>query len=465
MAAAAKNALRQVPEAGGMLGFVGGVARGLKENRPYQFLREWHNEQGPLLKVNMVAIKAVSVVDPNVVKWVTRNDPARFTKGKAYDSIKRGWLDNSLVVNEDEEWRRKRSIYNKAFKIGAIRSYVPLFQDIAEGTAAQWSQKAEKQELVDAVKGFESVALEAIGRAGFGVEGMGKPGNKYAHAFVSYLDVLQDEITKPVFLLLPQPLRQYITKIRGRDHLRTMNEEAMRITGADAAQPSRGEETRKNLVSLIKDAAAEEGSDLDPEQLAREANLFLFAGHDTTSASLAWVFASLGSNPEIQQKAYEEVSAVAESELADAFSDPRSFPYVGACIRETLRLYPPANIVMRKSKFDEELGGYAVPAGTELGLNIWCMHRDPEAFEEPDAFTPERWLTTDTEQLKRMQDYFVPFMVGARSCIGQHFSMMEMKIVIASLLRRFSVELASSPQVKQRMLLLPDNILLRCKAR
>jgi cytochrome P450 len=445
------------------LSFVSGIARGLKENKPYGFLRQWHNENGSMLSVNMIAMQSVSVVDPQVVKWVTRNDPARFTKGLGYESIKRGWLDHSLVLNEGEEWRRKRSIYNAAFKISAIRSYVPLFLEIAKTAAQQWQQSHEQQKLVDAVASFESVALEAIGQAGFGTQGMGKPGNKFAKSFVSYLDVLQDEITSPALMMLPKSWRQRVTKYRGGTHLETMNSESLRISGESGKVSSGVEQTRQNLVALIQESAAAEGEDIDPEQLARESNLFLFAGHDTTSASLAWAFASLAANPEVQQRAYEEVAQV--EDLQSVVSDPRSLPYLGAIIRETLRLYPPASMVIRRTKFDEELGGYQIPAGTDLTLNIWCMHRDPKVFENADSFMPDRWVDADAASLKRMQDHWVPFMVGARSCIGQQFSLMEMRVVIATLLRKFSVQLESVPQVKQRMLLLPSNIKLRCTPR
>eukprot|EP00930_Biecheleria_cincta_P000487 TRINITY_DN10105_c0_g1_i1.p1 TRINITY_DN10105_c0_g1~~TRINITY_DN10105_c0_g1_i1.p1 ORF type:complete len:469 (+),score=89.60 TRINITY_DN10105_c0_g1_i1:81-1487(+) len=466
----AARVLRQLPEPGHGLSFVAGLTRGLKENKPYGFLRDWHDQHGPLLKINMLVIKSVSIVDAQVVKWVTRNDPARFTKGSGYESIQRGWLDNSLVLSEDEEWRRKRSVYNRAFKLSAIRSYVPLFIEIAEAAASKWKQHHEKQEVIDAVRSFESVALEAIGQAGFGVRGMGQDGNKYANAFVRYLDVLQDEITSPAMMLLPKPLKHFITRVRGGTHLSTMNDESRRIS---SSKPTVSSPAGRNLVSLIREAAAEEQSSIDAEQLAREANLFLFAGHDTTSASLAWAFALLAEHPESQTRLHEELTAALSSSsgcseaelLAEQVSDPRALPFMGAVIRETLRLCPPAPMVMRRTKFDEELGGYEVPAGTDLSLNIWCMQRDPAVFEEPDVFKPDRWLTTDAEKLKRMQDHWAPFMVGARSCIGQQFSMMEMRVVIATLVRRFTVELASQPQVRQRMLLLPSKVLLRCTPR
>eukprot|EP00927_Polykrikos_kofoidii_P016228 TRINITY_DN17306_c0_g1_i1.p1 TRINITY_DN17306_c0_g1~~TRINITY_DN17306_c0_g1_i1.p1 ORF type:complete len:477 (+),score=84.03 TRINITY_DN17306_c0_g1_i1:103-1533(+) len=470
IAGAARGVAPKLPEPGRTLAFVKGVANGVKAGKPYAFLRKWHDDHGPLVRVNTVMMNSVSIVDPKIVKWVTRNDPERFTKGTGYDAIKRGWLDESLVLNEDDAWRRKRSVYARAFKLGAIRSYVPAFVDIAESTKAQWQQKHDDGEIVDAVKSFESVALEVIGRAGFGVTGMGAPGNKFASSFVSYLDVLQDEMTSPLMMILPKKVREGITKFRGQASLSAMNAESQSIisddkSAASSATPSGASETRLNLVSLMKSAAKEEGIHIDADQMAREANLFLFAGHDTTSATMAWAFSLLAEHPEVQQRAFEEIAAVPADQMTQEFLDPRSLPFFSAVLKETLRLRPPAPMVLRRTKFDEKFGDYEIPAQTDLMLNIWCMLRDGQVFKDPDAFMPQRWLDAEPEALKAMQDHWVPFMVGARSCIGQQFSMMEMRVVLATLLRSFSLEPASQPEVKQRMLLLPKNIKLKCTPR
>lgn len=462
-ASAASTASRQIPCPGGAWSFVSGLVSGLKENKPYKFLREWHNEHGPVLRIKTPVYQAVSLADPSLIKYVTRNDPARFTKGFGYESIQRGWLDNSLVVSEGEDWRRKRSIYNLAFKLGAIRSYVPLFVEVAEAQAKHWHELHKEGKPVDAVEAFERVALEAIGRAGFGMEGLGAPGHPYAKAFVSYLAILQDEIAKPGMMLLPRPLRRFVTKTRGAADLQTMTAEASRIAlGATSAS---GESTRQNLVALMREATEADGSKLDPEQLAKEANLFLFAGHDTTSSTLAWIWAMFAQHPEVQQKAFEEVAAVPDDGLVDALSDPRNFPYLGNVIRETLRLFPPAALVNRAPINDEELGGFFIPKKTDLMLGIWWVQRDPTAFDDPDRFDPDRWNLPEGEKLKRMQDHWMPFMIGARSCIGQQFSTMEMRVLVSVLLRRFKAEPASSPQLVQRLLTLPSNIKLRCTPR
>merc|ERR1712032_396900 len=136
----------------------------------------------------------------------------------------------------------------------------------------------------------------------------------------------------------------------------------------------------------------EEGVELTAEQLACEANLFLFAGHDTTSATLGWAWAMLAKHPEAQERAYKEVAAVPECEMSDVLRDPRTLPFLNAIIRETLRMHSPASMVIRRSKFDEELGGHHIPAGTNFAPSIWAIHRDPTVFDEADAFKPERWV-------------------------------------------------------------------------
>jgi len=456
------------PLVGGTLHFIRGIVEGLAENKPYHFVRKWHDQYGPLVAIDSVGLgKSVFLSDPQHVKWMVRNDPARFTKGTSYEVVQRGWLDGSLVVSEGEVWRRKRDVYNRAFRLGAIRSYAPMFAQIADDTADNWQQAHERGELVDAVRCFEAVAFEAIGQAGFGIRGLGAPGNRYAAAFAHYGEALNAETNSLVRRLLPPSVARWITMRQGRQHLEEMRSESHRIVGEAMSSSVRAAEgVQRNLVALMQDACAEEGlEELDAEQLAREANLFLFAGHDTTSATLSWAWAMLGSHPEVQQRAYEEVAQVPSEALVAELADPRTLPYLGAVIKETLRLYPPAPLVVRCSKFDEEVAGHLVPAGVNYLPCIWAIQRDPKVFDEPDVFRPERWQDSSPEQLKQMQDHWMPFMIGARGCIGQQFSIMEMRIVLATLLKKFRVELASKPKVVQRMLLLPENISIRCLPR
>lgn len=474
MAAAVAAAVRaipgppRIPVLGNTLQFIGGIVEGVKANKPYQVIRDWHNQYGPLVSVDSMGIgNSVFLSDPELVKYVARNDPARFTKGTGYETIQRGWLDGSLVVSEGEVWRKKRDIYNKAFRLGAIRSYAPIFEAIAKNCAEEWRHAHQQGMNIDAVHGFESVAFEAIGRAGFGVQGLGAPGHKYAQAYVKYGEALNKETNSVAMRLIPQAMAKWITRQRSWRHLQQMTEESQRIVKeASESLDAAAEKTHRNLVGLMKEAIAEERMlEMDAEQLAREANLFLFAGHDTTSSTLSWASAMVGSHPEVQRKLHEEVLTVKPDALLEQLADPRTLPYLGAVIKETLRLYPPAGMVVRNSKYEEELAGYRIPAGVNYLPCIWAIQREPTVFDGADDFRPERWLEATPEQAKQMQDHWMPFMIGARSCIGLQFSLMEMRIVLTTLLRDFKIELVSKPQVVQRMVTLPSNISLKVTPR
>jgi cytochrome P450 len=121
-------------------------------------------------------------------------------------------------------------------------------------------------------------------------------------------------------------------------------------------------------------------------------------------------------------------------------------------VREALRLYPPNRSVGREALNDCQIGDYHVPAGTQLLMSQWVVHRDPRYFADPEEFKPERWTTEFTKQLPRYA-YF-PFGGGPRVCVGQDFAMMEATLVIATILRRFRLTLVNERLVEPRPVVL-----------
>jgi cytochrome P450 len=119
-----------------------------------------------------------------------------------------------------------------------------------------------------------------------------------------------------------------------------------------------------------------------------------------------------------------------------------ALPYLNAVIRETMRLYPPAYAVGREVVQPFELGGYELRSGDQILISQFAMHRDPRFFPQPEAFKPERWLEPGIESLPRFA-YF-PFGGGPRVCIGNHFAMMEIALVLATLVHRLELEVDPS---------------------
>jgi cytochrome P450 len=173
----------------------------------------------------------------------------------------------------------------------------------------------------------------------------------------------------------------------------------------------------------------------------------VFAGSDTTAIALRAVFYFLLRNPTVMVKVQEEIdNATREGKLSEPISYRESMthlPYLGAVIKETMRLHPSTGLIMERHVPSEGavICGKNIPAGTVVGINAWVVHRNPEVFEAPDSFIPERWLESSPEKLKEMEQSFFAFGAGARTCLGKNISLTEMHKMIPELLRKFELKL------------------------
>ena len=150
----------------------------------------------------------------------------------------------------------------------------------------------------------------------------------------------------------------------------------------------------------------------------------LIAGHDTSTALLAWVFAMLGQRPEIHSSLVSEIDTLDKSPLLDQV------------IKESLRLYPPIHIGNRRVAEEMEFSEGKVPAGERMFYSIYLTHRDPEIWENAESFRPERFA----HGRKTPPFSYVPFGGGPRACIGAAFGQAEARIVMSQLLRTYKFE-------------------------
>jgi len=167
------------------------------------------------------------------------------------------------------------------------------------------------------------------------------------------------------------------------------------------------------------------------------------AGHETTANALSWTFYLLGRHPAVARKLREELAHVLGDRLPRA-EDVPSLRYTRMVLAESMRLYPPAWIVARAPIEDEAIDGFFVPAGTRLLVSPWVTHRHPEVWPDPEGFDPERFA--DPSAIDRFAHF--PFGGGPRVCIGHAFATMESVLVLATLARRFHLELVPGHPVE-----------------
>ena len=254
---------------------------------------------------------------------------------------------------------------------------------------------------------------------------------EYGRQMTSAVRALMERL--PVRLPVPGEARLHAA-VRELDALMLALVAERRAEGAD----------RGDLLSMFLAARDEDGSGMTDAQLRDELITLFLAGHETTANTLAWALFLLSEHPEVEGKLHAELASVLGGHTPGAADFPR-LVYTQQVVKEALRLYPPVWWVSREPLADWVCDDVRVPAGSEVGLSPWVMHREAAFYPEPLAFQPERWTPEFEAGLPRYA-YF-PFGGGPRLCIGNTFALMEAVLVLARLTQRYHLEVLDPGQV------------------
>jgi cytochrome P450 len=198
---------------------------------------------------------------------------------------------------------------------------------------------------------------------------------------------------------------------------------------------------------MLLAARDEDGAPMTDVQLRDQAMTLIAAGHETTSNALAWTFYLLARNPDKYDTLRAEAANVLGGRTATAADLPQ-MPYLDAVIMEAMRIYPPAWTVNRTALEPFELGGYQFPAGTRAIISQWVIHHLPEVWGDPETFRPERWTAEFRQQLPR--GAYFPFGAGPRICIGMPLAEIEARLLLATMLQRFTPRMVAGWPVETR---------------
>ncbi|KAI4477092.1 hypothetical protein M0802_014783 [Mischocyttarus mexicanus] len=202
---------------------------------------------------------------------------------------------------------------------------------------------------------------------------------------------------------------------------------------------NKGENTSRFLDVLLKSFYV--GGEYSKQDIYDEMKTMTIAGSDTTAGTLTFIFLMLASYPEIQNKTYEELYQIYESsdpeDVPITYQDIKNMKYMDRVVKETLRLFPAAPVIARTHsediKMDESI---VIPRNTEIVIPIFTIHRNRKYWKEPLQFNPDRFLPGNHKA-----KYFFPFGIGKRRCIGDRLGMIQMKGIIATILRKFIVQI------------------------
>jgi len=331
--------------------------------------------------------------------------------------------DNLFDVPYDE-WLPLRRALQPLFTKKHVAVFAGHMAEAAESTADHWDDGA----VIDLDAQCRRLALRAVGRAVLGVD-LDERAEEIAGSLNTALAYVLDRAASPLRPphWLPTPARHRARRAAGV--LRDLAEEIVRGCRRD---PSRDAPLVRALMETVD---PETGRRLSDNEVRDQLLVFMAAGHDTTATTLTYALWQLGRHPDQQARAVAEAAALGERELSA--EDVAALPYIGAVLHEALRLCPPGPANARTATQDIEVDGYRVTAGSLVVYGVAAVQRDPALWERAEEFDPERFLGEAAKGRDRWQ--YVPFGAGPRSCIGDHFAMLEATLALATVLRRVEV--------------------------
>src|SRR5882762_9536369 len=217
--------------------------------------------------------------------------------------------------------------------------------------------------------------------------------------------------------------------------IRKLNE----IIGSIIRKRRSSNQPREDLLDMLLQVRDADGNPMSDAQLRDEVMTLFLAGHETTAIALSWACYLVAQNPEIETKLAAELQAV----LGDRVPAPEDLPrlrYTEMVLKEAMRLYPAVWGIGRIAVEECELGGYRVPAGSNIFILQWRTQRDPRFFPEPERFDPERWRDDPVRSGKIPRFAYFPFGGGPRVCVGAAFAMMEATLLLAMIQQKYHLE-------------------------
>jgi len=414
---------------------VWGHARAFRRD-PLGFLLSTAQTCGPVARLELGPLTYHLVSDPVLIAEVLQARASNYLRDTRSSRTVRMVTGESLLTAEGATWRHQRQAVQPIFHHRNLMDLAKTMLTVADEACAGWEQAAATGTTLDLSAEMSRLAFAVAGRCLFGADLRDR-----ADVVETALPVLLEELFRRTSHVGNVPL--WIPLPRHRAFQRSLAA-IDRVVGEVIAEHRRHSPATgvgaADLLGLLMQTRHEGGAALSDNQLRNQVVTFLLAGHETTANVLTWAFALLAKAPAESKKVQIELDAVGfDAKRATAVETLPALERLGAVLQETLRLYPSVWILERRAVANDDLGGWSIPRGSAVVVSPYVMHRLPERWEQPENFRPERFLGGETRTLLR--DGYFPFGAGPHTCIGQHFALMEAKIVLATLLSRFRVTL------------------------
>jgi len=374
------------------------------------------------------------VNEPNAIKYILLDNAANYSKTEITRRLLEPGLGRGLLTSEGDTWRRHRRIMAPSFDHRSIVAYAPLMTEIAAGLAAEWDTLPAGAEI-DVAAAMMHATLHIISRTMFSSDsdeivdilehGVGRYQSELRPGLIDLLELPQ-WLSRLTSWRRPERIFSEFDKVI--DRLLTARGRA----GDGEAQPT------DLLARLLAARDEETGGGMTTEEVRNQVVTIFMAGHETTALALTWTWYLLSQHPAAEAKLHTELAA-ALGGRTPRHEDLGKLRYTRMVLEESMRLYPPAHTLSRAAVGDDEVLGRRIPAGAQILIVPWLLHRNPKLWDRPGAFEPERFAPERAGSRHRFA--YIPFGAGPRICIGAAFAMAEAMLLLTTIAQRYRLRL------------------------
>lgn len=405
---------------------------------PLPLLLEAYERYGPIFTLRILHSKVVFMLGPAANRYITVSHAQNFKWRESHFRDLIALLGDGLLTTDDPYHRRARQIVLPAFHRERIAASIDVMVDETERALEQWRPGAR----IDLYAWTRRLATRVAMKALFGIDPDG-PAAREIDAAAMFEQALAFYASGYEFRFIRGPLSPWA-------RLQQASKALNRLLYAQISRQRATGERGEDVLSLLLDAQDESGEGLTDEQVRDEMMTLLFAGHDTTTSTVAFMFYELARQPHLADDLVAEQNEL----LRDGpNSDQLMSGELGRlemALEETLRKYPPAWIGPRKSVEAFEFEGSTVPANAYVNYSSWASHHLPDVFADPEAFRPERFAPEAKTAIPK--GAYIPFGGGSRTCIGMRFGQLEVRTIATLIASRYTLELPEDFTMEYRQM-------------
>lgn len=404
---------------------------------PLEFLQDCTQRYGEIFTLSRTQGSPVVLFShPQAIRQLFIEDQSRFTIDKENEIIRPLLGEHSLMLLDGSEHQRQRQLLMPAFHQSTMKSYGRTIAEVTQKVIDKWPIN-----VPFAIRSsMQEISLQVVLRVVFGLQ----PGERLQELrklLVKLLDQNNNPLISVAFILFPilrkdfgvwSPGGQY-AELKGKiDHL---------IYGEIRERRQYSDLHRTDILQLLVSTVDEAGQSMTDVELHDQLMTLLVAGHETTATAMAWSLYWVHQQPDIEEKVRAELASIPQLDPINICK----LPYLSAICSETLRIYPPFLTTLARMIKTESytLMDYTFQPGTILAPSIYLTHHRDDIYPEPENFKPERFLE------KQFSPYeFLPFGGGHRLCIGMTLALSEIKVVLATILNKYQLQLEPNQDIQ-----------------